>query len=66
MKPTLSDEQSWDLAAYINSQARPHMNQSKDWPNIKKKPFDYPYGPYTDSFSEQQHKFGPFQLMVKN
>jgi len=65
-KPTLSDEQSWDLAAYINSQPRPHMNQSKDWPNIKKKPFDYPYGPYADSFSEQQHKFGPFQLMVKN
>jgi len=65
-KPALSDEQSWDLAAYINSQPRPHMNQSKDWPNIKKKPFDYPYGPYADSFSEQQHKFGPFQLMVKN
>jgi len=65
-KPTLSDEQSWDLAAYINSQARPHMNQSKDWPNIKKKPFDYPYGPYTDSFSEQQHKYGPYQIMVKN
>jgi len=42
------------------------MNQSKDWPNIKKKPFDYPYGPYTDSFSEQQHKYGPYQIMVKN
>jgi thiosulfate dehydrogenase len=65
-KPTLSDEQSWDLAAYINSQPRPHMNQSKDWPNIKKKPFDYPYGPYADSFSEQQHKFGPYQIIVKN
>jgi thiosulfate dehydrogenase len=65
-KPTLSDDQSWDLAAYINSQPRPHMNQSKDWPNIIKKPFDYPYGPYADSFSEQQHKYGPYQIMVKN
>jgi thiosulfate dehydrogenase len=36
------------------------MDLSKDWPNISKKPIDHPFGPYTDSFSEQQHKFGPF------
>jgi thiosulfate dehydrogenase len=65
-KPVLTEAQSWDLAAYINTQPRPHMNPSKDWPNIIKKPFDYPYGPYSDSFSEQQHKFGPYQIMIKN
>ncbi len=64
--PVLSDEQCWDLASYINSKPRPHMNQSMDWPNIKKKPFDYPFGPYADSFSEEEHKFGPFQLIIKN
>ena len=64
--PVLTDEQCWDLASYINSKPRPHMNQSLDWPNIKKKPFDYPFGPYADSFSEEEHKFGPFQLIIKN
>ena len=64
--PVLTDEQCWDLASYINSKPRPHMNQSMDWPNIKKKPFDYPFGPYADSFSEEEHKFGPFQLIIKN
>jgi thiosulfate dehydrogenase len=23
-------------------------------------PFDYPYGPYADTFSVKQHKYGPF------
>jgi thiosulfate dehydrogenase len=27
-KQQLSNEQSWDVAAYINSKPRPHMNQS--------------------------------------
>lgn len=27
---------------------------------ISKKPIDHPFGPYADSFSEQQHKLGPF------
>jgi thiosulfate dehydrogenase len=65
-KPMLTDEQCWDVAAYINSQPRPHMNQSKDWPNIKKKPFDYPFGPYADNFTEAQHKFGPYTDLIKN
>ena len=63
-KPILNEEQCWDLAAFINSKTRPHMNQSKDWPNINKKPIDYPYGPYADNFNEVQHKFGPFPIML--
>lgn len=60
-QPQLSDEEAWDLAAYVNSQNRPNMNIKKDWPNISEKPFDHPFGPYADGFSEAQHKFGPFQ-----
>ncbi len=63
-KPILSDEQCWDLAAFINSKPRPHMNQSKDWPIISKKPIDYPWGPYADNFTEEQHKYGPYQPMI--
>jgi thiosulfate dehydrogenase len=32
-----------------------------DWPKIAKKPFDHPFGPYVDPFSEEQHKFGPYK-----
>ena len=58
--PTLSNESAWDIAAFVNSQPRPHKDQSRDWPNISKKPLDCPIGPYADSISEKQHKYGPF------
>ena len=61
----LSDEEAWDVAAYINSQPRPGKDISKDWPNIALKPYDHPFGPYTDSFPEQQHKYGPFAPIQK-
>lgn len=60
-KPVLSAEEAWDVAAFVNSQPRPHGNQSKDWPDISKKPIDYPFGPYSDTFSQTQHKYGPFK-----
>ncbi len=63
--PILSDEESWDVAAFVNSQPRPHKDQSKDWKDISKKNVDFPFGPYTDQFSEQQHKYGPYQQIVK-
>lgn len=56
----LSDEEAWDVAAYINSLPRPTKDLSKDWPDISKKPIDHPFGPFTDGFAEKQHKFGPF------
>jgi thiosulfate dehydrogenase len=62
--PLLSDEEAWDIAAYINSQQRPEMNIAKDWPKIAEKPYDHPFGPYVDKFTEEQHKFGPFGEMV--
>lgn len=58
--PQLSDEEAWDVAAYVNSQQRPDRDLSQDWPNIAGKPVDHPFGPFADSIPEIQHKFGPF------
>lgn len=60
----LTDEEAWDLAAFVNSQPRPVMKTNTDWPDIEKKPIDYPFGPYADTFSEQQHKYGPFLPII--
>jgi len=62
--PALTDEECWDVAAFVNSRPRPSKDLSKDWPNISKKPIDHPFGPYTDGFTEEQHKFGPFQPII--
>ncbi|MDO8998649.1 MAG: c-type cytochrome [Bacteroidota bacterium] len=57
----LSDEEAWDVAAFVNSQPRPKKDLKNDWPKIEEKPFDHPFGPYKDGFSEEQHKYGPFK-----
>lgn len=59
--PMLSDEEAWDVAAYVNSLERPSKDLSGDWPDISKKPMDHPFGPFSDEFTEEQHKFGPFK-----
>lgn len=65
LNPQLSDEDAWDVAAYVNSQPRPkHPFLKTDWPRIEKKPFDHPFGPFADSFPEAQHKYGPFGPIV--
>lgn len=56
----LSDDECWDLAAFVNSQPRPQKDLTGDWPDISKKPSDHPFGPFSDSFPEKQHKYGPF------
>jgi thiosulfate dehydrogenase len=59
--PQLTDEEAWDVAAFVNSRPRPHLEVPQDWPDKSKKPVDHPFGPYTDTFTESQHKFGPFK-----
>jgi thiosulfate dehydrogenase len=63
--PQLSDEESWDIAAYVESLDRPSKDLSKDWPKIAKKPVDHPFGPYADKYTETQHKYGPFKPIKK-
>lgn len=63
--PQLSNEEAWDVAAFVNSMPRPSKDLSKDWPRIAGKPLDHPFGPYADKFSEARHKYGPFKGMKK-
>lgn len=62
--PVLTDEEAWDVAAFVNSQPRPHKDQSKDYTDLTHKPFDSPTGPYADSFPEKQHKYGPYKPII--
>ena len=68
-KPFLTDEQAIDVSAFINDD-RIHPRPEKrnkaipDYPEIKVKPIDYGTGPYSDTFSAMQHKFGPYQPII--
>ncbi|SJZ97153.1 Cytochrome c [Chitinophaga eiseniae] len=58
--PLLSDEDAWNVAAFVNSQPRPAKAFPADWPDIRTKPPDHPFGPFSDTFPAIQHKYGPF------
>jgi thiosulfate dehydrogenase len=59
--PQLTDEEAWDVAAFVNSMPRPKKDLTGDWPNISGKPIDHPFGPFADKYDEKQHKYGPFK-----
>ena len=59
--PALTEQDSWDAAAYVLSQPRPAMaDLARDYPVLLQKPVDAGYGPYADGFSQAQHRVGPF------
>ncbi|QCK16582.1 c-type cytochrome [Mangrovivirga cuniculi] len=63
--PILTDEEAYDVAAYINSLPRPEKkHKERDFPDKKLKPVSTPYGPWTDTFPALQHKYGPFQPII--
>lgn len=61
-RPALSKDDAYDVAGFVVSHPRqPREGEvAKDFSNPYDKPEDFPWGPYVDSFSETQHKFGPF------
>ena len=62
----LTDEQAFDVAAYINSQPRPvKAKLEADFPARKNKPVDAAFAPYTPGFSAAQHKYGPWQPIAE-
>ena len=63
LDPELTPEESWDIAAFVLSHVRPHKSGlDKDFSgDLLAKPLDAPYPPYADSFSETQHKYGPWR-----
>ena len=65
-KPFLTDEEALDLAAFVNDDRihnRPVV-ESFDYPVSKEKAIDYAIGPFSDTFSIRQHKFGPYQPII--
>jgi len=60
--PALSKDDAYDVAGFVVSHPRqPREGEvAKDFSNPYDKPVDFPWGPYVDSFSETQHKYGPF------
>jgi len=67
--PKLTNEQAWDVAAFVNTMPRPLIKNKVDYPDISKKEVDNPLGPYSDTFPQRQHKYGPFKaiaLLKKN
>jgi thiosulfate dehydrogenase len=65
-KPLLSDEDALDVAAFVNDDRihqRPNP-KTLDYPHANEKALDYGKGPFADTFSELQHKFGPYQPMI--
>lgn len=60
--PILSDEEAYDVAAYINSLDRPvKSGKENDFPDLSKKPKDAPFPPYYDEdIPADQYKYGPF------
>lgn len=64
--PKLTDEEAYHVAGYINSFSRPHkLNSENDYPDKKLKPVSTPYGPWSDDFSPEQHKYGPFPPIME-
>ncbi len=66
-RPLLSDQDAIDVAAFINDDRihpRPQKRNVTNYPVAKYKPIDYDRGPFMDTFSEQQHKFGPYQPII--
>lgn len=58
----LTDEQAFDVAAFINSKPRPvKPNLEADFPARRNKPVDAAFPPYTPGFSAEQHKYGPWK-----
>jgi thiosulfate dehydrogenase len=59
--PVLSTADSFDVAAYILSQPRPHKaDLQADFPDRARKPVDAAYPPFIGPFPADQHRLGPW------
>lgn len=62
----LSDDEAYDVAAYMVSQPRPEKaDLDKDFPARWNKPIDAAFAPYPDDASADQHKYGPFPPLAE-
>ncbi len=60
--PVLSAQDAFDVAAFIESQPRPHrQGNEQDFPDRSLKPVDATYPPFVGPFPPSQHLTGPWQ-----
>jgi thiosulfate dehydrogenase len=65
--PVLSVEDATDVAAFVDSQPRPHRDGlDADFPERWNKPVDAAFPPYVDGASAELHKYGPFPPLLEN
>ncbi len=65
--PILTDEEAYNVAAYINhyDKKRPiKQGREKDFPDVSVKVPDSDIGPYFDNKTRAQHKVGPYQGII--
>lgn len=66
-QPQLTDDEAYDVAAFMLSHDRPKKaNTERDFPARWNKPVDAAFPPYVDGASADQHKYGPFQPLQEN
>ena len=66
-QPRLTDDQAYDVAAYVLSKPRPiNKDLAQDFPARWNKPVDAAFPPYSDDASEEQHRLGPFGPLLRN
>lgn len=60
-QPQLTDEEAYDVAAFVLSHERPlKAHTERDFPARWNKPVDAAFPPYVDGASADQHRFGPY------
>jgi thiosulfate dehydrogenase len=67
-QPFLTDAEAMDVAAFINDDqlhTRPFV-KNYDYPNPIEKAIDYDRGPFIDSFTASQHKYGPYPPIIRS
>lgn len=61
-QPQLTDDEAYDVAAFVLSKPRPvKAHLERDFPARWNKPVDAAFPPYVDGASADQHKYGPFK-----
>lgn len=64
--PLLSDDEAYDVAAFVLSKPRPaKAGLDKDFPARWNKPIDAAFPPYVDDASADQHRYGPYPPLAE-
>lgn len=64
--PQLTDDEAYDVAAYMLSKPRPQKaNLERDFPARWNKPVDSAFPPYMLGADADQHRYGPFPPLIQ-